>query len=51
MRRVRKKAIKKTTKGKSANYRPTKSGGPVKAEIARGCGKVMNNRRKVTKHY
>tara|TARA_R110000824_G_scaffold3688_1_gene17406 strand:- start:148 stop:285 length:138 start_codon:yes stop_codon:yes gene_type:complete len=28
-----------------------KSSGPVKAEIARGCGKVMGDRRKVTKHF
>ena len=27
------------------------SGGLVKAEIARGCGAVMGDRRKVTKHY
>ena len=27
-----------------------KSSAPVKAEIARGCGKVMKDRRKVTKH-
>ena len=28
-----------------------KSGGPVKAEIARACGKVMDDRRKTTKFY
>jgi len=26
-------------------------GGPVKAEIARACGKVMDDRRKTTKFY
>ena len=26
-------------------------GGPVESRIARGCGKVMNNRRKLTKFY
>ena len=28
-----------------------KSGGPVKSGIAKGCGRVMDNRRKVTKFY
>ena len=27
------------------------SGGPVRSGIARACGKVMNDRRKVTKYY
>jgi|TARA_R110002020_G_scaffold43886_2_gene127031 hypothetical protein len=45
------RVIKKTTKGRSANHRPTKPDGLIKAEIARGCGKVMDNRRKVTKYY
>ena len=26
-------------------------GGPVKAEIAKACGKVMDDRRKITKFY
>ena len=26
-------------------------GGPAESRIARGCGKVMNNRRKLTKFY
>lgn len=26
-------------------------GGPIDSRIARGCGQVMNNRRKVTKFY
>jgi len=51
MARVTKKATRKTTKGRGANHRPTKPGGLIKAEIAKGCGKVMDNRRKVTKHY
>ena len=45
MARVRKKVTRKTTN------RPTKSGGPLKSGIAKGCGKVMDNRRKVTKFY
>ena len=28
-----------------------KKGGPVRVAIARGCGKVMKNRRKKTKYY
>ena len=28
-----------------------KDGGPVRVEIAKGCGKVMKNRRKKTKYY
>ena len=45
--------IRKTV-GKGGNYRPTKSGAGMTVKmknggfIAKGCGKVMNNRRKVT---
>ena len=28
-----------------------KNGGPVRVAIARGCGKVMSDRRKKTKYY
>ncbi len=35
---------------KTAKYRYAK-GGPVKTGIAKGCGAVMNDRRKVTKFY
>jgi len=28
-----------------------KEGGPVRVAIARGCGKVMSDRRKKTKYY
>ena len=28
-----------------------KDGGPLRVFIAKGCGKVMNNRRKKTKEY
>ena len=28
-----------------------KKGGPVRVAIARGCGKVMSDRRKKTKYY
>jgi hypothetical protein len=35
----------------AAKTRRMYDGGPVRAEIARGCGKVMNNRRKKTKYF
>ena len=39
---ARQKSVRRTTKGK---------GGPVRVFIAKGCGKVMNNRRKKTKEF
>ena len=41
------------TKKRKKKQKPYKynKGGIVKEEIARGCGKVMENRRKVTKYY
>ena len=40
---------KKKRKKKQKLYKYNK-GGIVKEEIARGCGKIMGNRRKVTKY-
>tara|TARA_R110000744_G_scaffold76197_1_gene151091 strand:+ start:97 stop:270 length:174 start_codon:yes stop_codon:yes gene_type:complete len=55
---ARQKSIRRTTKGKGSNDRPKKSGAnmtgkgdPVRVFIAKGCGKVMNNRRKKTKEF
>ena len=45
----RMKPLKKNTKYKKA--KKMNAGGPVKSGIARACGKVMNDRRKVTKYY
>jgi len=55
---ARQKSIRRTPKGKGSNDRPTKKGAnmtgkgdPVRVVIAKGCGKVMNNRRKKTKEF
>ena len=47
--RYKMKSLKKNTKYKKA--KKMNAGGPVKSGIARACGKVMNDRRKVTNYY
>lgn len=47
--RYKMKSLKKNTKYKKAKKMNAR--GPVKSGIARACGKVMNDRRKVTKYY
>ena len=48
-------AAKKKTSSKRISWKDGRvkksNGGAVKIYIARGCGKVMNNRRKKTKEY
>jgi len=48
-------AAKKKTSSKRISWKDGRmkkaGGGPVESRIARGCGKVMNNRRKLTKFY
>jgi len=41
------------TKKRKKKQKPYKynKGGMVKEEIARGCGKIMGDRRKMTKYY
>ena len=41
----------KRKKAGTSRSKKFKSGGPIKSGIAKGCGKVMNDRRKVTKHF
>ena len=50
------KAFKKSAKTAKKMYgggyaTKMNAGGPVRSGIARACGKVMNDRRKVTKYY
>lgn len=48
-------AAKKKTSSKRISWKDGRMkkacGGPAESRIARGCGKVMNNRRKLTKFY
>ena len=48
-------AAKKKTSSKRISWKDGRikkaCGGSVESRIARGCGKVMNNRRKLTKFY
>ena len=48
-------AAKKKTSSKRISWKDGRmkkaGGGPAESRIARGCGKVMNNRRKLTKFY
>ncbi len=48
-------AAKKKTSSKRISWKDGRTkkakGGPINIYIARGCGKVMNNRRKKTKEY
>ena len=43
--------MNKGKKAGTSRSKKLKPDDPVKAEVARGCGKVMDDRRKVTKHW
>ena len=44
-------AAKNKTSSKRISWQKKSKGGPVNSYIARGCGKVMNHKRKKTKEY